>query len=144
MDISNYSSNRSSTMHQSHRRYIPTGKENIYFLSELNSPVTVRLYNDDNSESDSLSSGEIGDQSRIVLGDITEMFVDADSGSVSDVVEVVGRSESQASSSRADVLHNSKASKRNLPQTSHFLAQNLKNYSSVPSKQSSQSRVLRA
>lgn len=144
MDISNYSSNHSSTMHQSHRRYIPTGKENIYFLSELNSPVTVRLYNDDNSETDTLSSGEIGDQSRIVLGDITEMFVDADSGSVSDVVDVIERSESQVSSSRGDMLHNSKVNKKVVSQNSHFLAQNFKNYSSVPSKQSAQSRTLRA
>lgn len=84
MDLSNYSSNHSNSDLPLSRRYVPTGKENVYFLSELNSPVTVRRYNDDNSEYDSLSSGSLSDQSRFVLGDITEMFVENDSGSTSD------------------------------------------------------------
>lgn len=144
MDISNYSSNHSSTLLPLNKRYVPTGKENVYFLSELNNPVTARRYNDDNSESDSFYSGSNVDQSRLILGDITEMYVEVDTGSLNDALSANDRSETETNSSRRNVFQNSKVTKKILPQNKNFLTQNLSNYSSVPSKPSHQSKALRA
>mgnify|MGYP006869346207 CR=1 FL=1 len=142
MDISDYSSNHyTSSNLPLNKRYAPTGKENVYFLSELNSPVTARRYNDDNSESDSFFSDQIVDQSRIVFGDITEMFVDTETISLSDRLSANDRSETN--SSRRDSLYNSKVDKKPI-QNKNMLNQNLKSYSSVPSKPSAQSKALRA
>ena len=141
MDLSNYSSNHSNSDLPLSRRYVPTGKENVYFLSELNSPVTARRYNDDNSEYDSLSSGSFGDQSRFILGDITEMFVENDSGSASDRSSANGRTETNSS---RNSLYNSKVNGKTIPQNKVSQTQNSKNYLSVPSKPSYQSKALRA
>ena len=72
------------------------------------------------------------------------MFVENDSGSASDRMSVNGRSETETNSSRRDSLYNSKVNKKLIPKNKAFQAQNSKNYLSVPSKPSHQSKALRA
>ena len=72
------------------------------------------------------------------------MFVENDTGSISDRLSVNDRSGTQTNSSRIDSLCISKANKKTLPQNKGFMSYNSQNYLSVPSKPSYQSKALRA
>ncbi len=99
--------------------------------------MSSRHYQYENSESDTISSQE-NEDSRIVLGEITERFMVEDSGPSTSMISMFyDRSETLTSSTSQFSLGSSNVSKKAVgKQNKKYLDQNLNNYSSVPTTQS--------